>query len=56
MNNAGAMSDSSLQGRGYVEVLSWVGEHLFGSQLASHLVTLADRNRIAEKEAALLAV
>merc|ERR1719466_603004 len=53
MNNAGVMNPGSLQGRGYGEVLAWVGEHLFGKQLgpaaATLLRDLADRARDMEK-------
>ena len=53
MNNAGVMNPGSLQGRGYGEVLGWVGEHLFGKQLGPAAATLlrdhADRARDMEK-------
>jgi len=38
MNNAGVMSQGSIQGTGFGKVLTWVGEHLLGKQAGADMV------------------
>jgi len=48
MNNAGVMTQGSIQGTGFGEVFGWVGEHILGKEAGAEIVKYVRKNLFDE--------